>query len=596
MQTPYQGVVSALGALATAYYRGRTKLIVSQSYNKRVITGFAIAVVHGMTCGHIRRILISIGASLFLTGVVLSQPFPGVLPGTEIGAGLQAGYEPSGACWHSGRNKLFLVHDGGVVTSMNTDGSGIQNWNAGGDLEGICVADPASNFVYLGVENPDSVREFNLVTGQVVRSFDLTPWMAAAANSGLEALEFVPNASDPEGGLFYAGLQSDGSIHVFRLPIRSSTTSTSVVQVNVFTPVPGRSDISGLDYDQANDTLYAIWDGANKIRAMSPNGVSLGEWDLPGNDQEGIALLGCDLYVAEDVGKEVWRYPSFPDGDDDLDGIANCVDACADTPAGMPVDAEGCPTGGCQSPAECDDGIFCNGVEQCQGSSCQSGVVPCAGMVCHEVLRACIPGAPIPPIAAVGSSLWPKNRYISFQPTNVGAWVAFRVTKTTVPVGTCWVSAPNSSGRAQCVNNPVFRVWSEPVLHVGDCEIVPASTYQIAAASSSLTFSTSLTVMTAPIPTVNGKLWGDVAGAMNASGWTPPDRMTNLHDVLAVVSFINSAPPTLSFEAVNLQSQSSNDPCLNSYVNVADVLIIVEAVRGTPFPFGVNPVNCPPCP
>lgn len=555
-----------------------------------------IAVVSDLTCGNSWRFVISISVILCLAGRAFSQPFPGGLPGTEIGAGLPAGYEPSGACWHSGRNKLFLVHDGGTVSSMNANGSAIQNWNVGGDLEGICVADPASNFVYLGIEDPDSIREFNLITGQVTRSFDLTPWMSGSGNAGLEALTFVPNVADPEGGLFYAGLQSDGSIHIFRLPIRSSSTSTSVVRVGGVTPAPGRSDISGLDYDAAQDTLYAIWDGPNKIRALRPDGGFLNEWDLPGNDQEGIALLGCDLFIAEDVGKEVWRYSSFSNGDDDGDGVANCVDACPNTPSGAAVDATGCPSSACQLHVECDDGLYCNGLEQCVANQCQTGSSPCVGTICIEASNSCAPGVPAAPIAFAEATLWPRNRYISFQPGNPGAWVAFRVTKNTDPVGSCWVGVPDSNGRASCLTSAVFRVWTESVIHVGDCEIVPAAGYQISAASNLTSFSAPLAVMTVPVPVTNGKLWGDVVGPLDSHGWTRPDGLANVQDVLGVLSFIASAESRPVFEVVNLQSQSTNDPCLNNAINVGDVFAVVDAVRGSAYPFANNPSDCPPCP
>jgi len=48
--------------------------------------------------------------------------------------------------------------------------------------------------------------------------------------------------------------------------------------------------------------------------AMDAAGGLLAQWSLlPGNDQEGIALKGCELFVAEDVGPEVWVYENFPD-------------------------------------------------------------------------------------------------------------------------------------------------------------------------------------------------------------------------------------------------------------------------------------------
>ena len=261
-----------------------------------------------------------------------ADPFPTqALPGTDIGDSLPADYEPSGAVWHTGLSRLLTVSDTGIVSSMNADGSGISNWSVGGDLEGITVADPNSPFVYVGVENPDSILELNLNTGVVTRTFDLTPWLTGPANQGLEALTFLPDSNDSEGGLFYAGLQDDGKIYSFRLPILTSSTSTAVTPLTTITPVAGRNDISGLDYDIDNDVLYAIFDNSNLMRAIRPDGTVLAEWDLPQDDQEGVALAGDNLYIAEDSNAiVVWRYAPFPflddspaadfDNDGDVDG------------------------------------------------------------------------------------------------------------------------------------------------------------------------------------------------------------------------------------------------------------------------------------
>ena len=56
----------------------------------------------------------------------------------------------------------------------------------------------------------------------------------------------------------------------------------------------------------------------------------LAEWTLPGNDQEGIAFAGCELFVAEDVGEEVWSYSFVPNiGDQNCDGQVTAVDYSA---------------------------------------------------------------------------------------------------------------------------------------------------------------------------------------------------------------------------------------------------------------------------
>ena len=238
---------------------------------------------------------------------------PEALPGVSIGGNLPAGYETSGVVWHSRLGKLFMVADGGIVSSMSADGTGLTNWSIGGDLEGITVADPAGDFVYLGVENPDSIREFNVATGQVTRTFDLTAWMTGAANAGLEALTFVPDSENPEGGLFYAGLQADGRIFKFQLPIVSSATSTSVTHIGTIAAINGVTDISGMHYQAGQDVLYAIYDSANLLRAMDTDGTVLSEWSLPGNNQEGITLNGSDLYIGQDYGTggDVIKYSNF---------------------------------------------------------------------------------------------------------------------------------------------------------------------------------------------------------------------------------------------------------------------------------------------
>ena len=125
-------------------------------------------------------------------------------------------------------------------------------------------------------------------------------------------MTFVADESDPEGGLFYAGQQNDSQVFAFRLPIRSSRTSTDVSFQFSFPAAPRRTDLSGMHYDARNDVLYAIWDGANRMRAMRPDGTLLSEWILPGTAQEGITFHGNDLLIAQENARIMLRYPSFP--------------------------------------------------------------------------------------------------------------------------------------------------------------------------------------------------------------------------------------------------------------------------------------------
>ena len=124
-----------------------------------------------------------------LCSPVWADPFPvGALPGLDISGGLPGGYDPR-------LDRLFVVSDGGTVSHMEADGNGVVNWSVGGDLEGITVADPNSDLIYLGVEHPDGISEFDIGTGLVTRTFDLTPWMTGPNNSGSSRTPAIPKAA-----------------------------------------------------------------------------------------------------------------------------------------------------------------------------------------------------------------------------------------------------------------------------------------------------------------------------------------------------------------------------------------------------------------
>lgn len=192
-----------------------------------------------------------------------------------------------------------------------------------------------------------------------------------------------------------------------------------------------------------------------------------------------------------------------------------------------------------------------------------------------------------------------KNRYVSFVPNNPFAPVAFRVSKTTAPVGECWVQTPEQTPgptqfTARCGTSPVFRLWTESVVSVGDCSIVPVSGYAVSATDNGTIFSPPLVVNTISQPAP--KFWADVAGINDGSMWTPPNQITNVQDIVAILAYIGNASIKPTFQMANLQAVSSADPCLNTLVNTADLFICVKAAAGDAYPFTTNPANCPVCP
>ena len=174
------------------------------------------------------------------------------------------------------------------------------------------------------------------------------------------------------------------------------------------------------------------------------------------------------------------------------------------------------------------------------------------------------------------------------------------------PGGSCWVQAPVTTATAdqytaKCEPTPVFRVWNEPVIHVGDCEIIPVAEFQIAATTDGLVFTPPLVVGTIPLPAMNSKKWGDVSGQFTGS-WPPPDRFTNVNDLVAMQAYINNTPTRPHITVVNIAASSAGSGCVPPQVNVGDVQSMVFAIAtksyGPPdFPLRpIDPALCPPCP
>jgi len=255
--------------------------------------------------------------------------------GTEIGSGLPSGYEPSGIVWHDRYDSLFLVSDDGWVSWMDQSGSVVTTWTPGGDLEGITIVDSDTDYLYLGVEEPETIREFDISTGALSgKSWDLSSWMPGVSGQGMEALTFVPNGNHPysesgSGGLFYGGLQADGRIYVFDVDL---AVSGSVSYVDTIEPYPGLADLSGLHYHAETGALYGIFDSWNLILEMNTDGTVVQVYDLSGDSQEGVTLMpSCpidetSIFIAEDAG-EVWRYDGYP---------VNCLATPTPTPSAAP--------------------------------------------------------------------------------------------------------------------------------------------------------------------------------------------------------------------------------------------------------------------
>lgn len=220
---------------------------------------------------------------------------------TEIGQGVLA--EPSGATTHNGQ--LYVVDDGGYVAAFEADGLHLGTVHVGYDLEGVTSPDADGPIILLGVERPDSVLEYNTETRALTgNDWDLTSWMQSNDdNRGLEALTYAR-------GLTYAALQETGDIYVFDLK-----DGGVVDHIATIASPTGKSDLSALHYD--GELFWAVHDSSNMLVSMMvdslhhPTNFEINEtFSLRGDAQEGIAMIGRDLFIGEDSG-EIWRYGNF---------------------------------------------------------------------------------------------------------------------------------------------------------------------------------------------------------------------------------------------------------------------------------------------
>ncbi|UCE60225.1 MAG: hypothetical protein JSU63_00460 [Phycisphaerales bacterium] len=253
-----------------------------------------------------------------------------------------------------------------------------------------------------------------------------------------------------------------------------------------------------------------------------------------------------------------------------------------------------------------------------------------------------------PTLAAPPHHDVPKNRYISFDPNNVGT-VAFRIEVTSMkrcsgnPARSCvttadcasplpddgeciehtsvghfgWVSEPFDPSCqydvgeppdgpcdgvdfiARFVDAPVFRVWHENPLHVGDCEIVPVARYALRATLDGVAFTDAVEIGTILKPL--DKHFGDTVGMGTGDlppdpGFTPPNQIVNVNDVTAyLLTAFGPTTPSTHRTWVDLHGLGTGSPP-NYILNVSDLTLILFGLKGQVYTSGIerlNPADCP---
>lgn len=246
---------------------------------------------------------------------------------------LSLSYEPSGVFYNPVAD-LLITCSLFQMSTMRPDGSEIRNFPLPNqDLEAVTVANMSSSIVYVAAERPKNViHEYDMAEERVLRSFDLDFMLGTGPL--LEGIAFVPDDTDPNGGLFY--VNTDTKVLGFRLNLGSSDppTAEAVASLRVTTNEEIANNGSKVgDLSFFNGTLYVLMDQLRVLRAWDlASGRAIGEWELPGISRqwEGIhvmqntdadaALYPLIIFMAKDDPREIWRFRFSPST-----GFAYCV-------------------------------------------------------------------------------------------------------------------------------------------------------------------------------------------------------------------------------------------------------------------------------
>ena len=224
--------------------------------------------------------------------------------------------EPSGITYHPTRRSLFIADDSGIIHELRLDGTLVQSKGLNErDIEGITV-NPNTGLLYVAIEDDEAIIELDAETLTMQREFWIGrnfegELLLKKGGMGIEAIAFVPDDSHPEGGTFWVGNQSfslkekdePSVVCEVVVPLRSGTarkaegTIIHAYRMNFI-------DISGLAYDVQGDVLVLVSDTSNLLVELKREGTILGQYLLPGDEQEGVVLDGVGyMYIAQESGE-----------------------------------------------------------------------------------------------------------------------------------------------------------------------------------------------------------------------------------------------------------------------------------------------------
>lgn len=231
--------------------------------------------------------------------------------------------EPSGIVFHPQRETLFVVGDEGDICEIQTDGTLVKKKRISrADFEGI-TCNPLTGKLYIAIEGEEKIIEINPENLEILREFYINRTfkdrlvLKRDKENGIEAITFIPDTNNPDGGTFYVANQTldltdeqdPSAIFELQVPLKSNSAKKAII-IRHFSL--GVIDLSGLHYDEKEDFLYVISNKKNTLFKITKKGKILESYNLPGKDQGGITVdKNGFLYVAQDKGGGIIKLEWF---------------------------------------------------------------------------------------------------------------------------------------------------------------------------------------------------------------------------------------------------------------------------------------------
>jgi len=219
--------------------------------------------------------------------------------------------EPSGLCYHPGRNTLFVVDDGEYnirpagIYELDLAANVLASRCLGNDLEGVCYC-PLNGYLYVVDEigehiyiiEPDdltTIGEF-----YVSRSFQGTEVLAAGGN-GFEGIEFIPSIDGAKPYLLL--LNQDDPHALVKVLLSDAKPSKTAVPISDLWSL-AEINTGELHYDSSTGELWVIHSWMNVIEVLDIATMDVLRWEVfPGAAQEAVAVDGDgSLWVGYDLG------------------------------------------------------------------------------------------------------------------------------------------------------------------------------------------------------------------------------------------------------------------------------------------------------